>query len=94
MSHVRKRTASADTPVGRLAAHVLELERRVEALEAELVPCSRSRKCPCCQELGLEVVDARPHPEFGAEGIQQHEVSCAKCGHNGVRLYDPNNYLR
>ena len=94
MSHIRKRTASEDSDVRRLAAHVLQLEQRLEALEAEVGPCSRARKCPCCQKPGLQVIGVRPHPEFGAEGIQQHEVSCAKCGHSDVRLYDPNNYLR
>jgi hypothetical protein len=78
---------------GRLVALVMRLEQRVEALEAELVPLHRSRKCPRCHQLFLVVVAARPHPEFGPEGIEQHEVRCG-CGYQASRLHDPRDFLR
>ena len=71
----------------------MRLKQRVEALEAELVPLHRSRKCPCCHRLSLVVVAARPHAEFGAEGIEQHEVRCG-CGYQASRLHDPRDFLR
>jgi hypothetical protein len=71
------------------------LEQRVAVLEAELAPPHRSRKCPRCQGLTLELVATGPHPEFGFAGIEQHEVRCGSptCGYRGTRLYDPNNYI-
>ena len=79
--------------VGRLAALVEQLEHRVAAIEAELVPLHRSRKCPCCRRLSLTVVAAQPHPEFGIEGIERHDVRCS-CGYQAFRLYDPRDYIR
>ena len=88
------RTASVlIAAVGRLAVLVQQLERRIAAIEAELVPPHRSRKCPCCRRLSLTVVAAQPHPEFGIEGIERHEVRC-NCGYQAFRLYDPRDYLR
>jgi hypothetical protein len=81
------------TEFDRLVALVSQLEQRVEALEAELVPLHRSRKCPCCHRLSLVAVAARPHPEFGAEGIEQHDVRCG-CGYQASRLHDPRDFLR
>lgn len=78
---------------GRLVALVEHLNQRVETLESELVPLHRARKCPCCHRLSLAVVATRPHPELGAEGIEQHEVRCS-CGYQGSRLYDPQDYVR
>jgi hypothetical protein len=71
------------------------LEKRVAALEAELAPPNRTRKCPRCQDFTLELVATGPHPEFGFAGIEQHEVRCGSptCGYRGTRLYDPNNYI-
>ena len=71
------------------------LEQRVARLEAELAP-HRSRKCPRCGGLTLEVAATAPHPEFGFAGVEQHEVRCgaAGCGYSGTRLYDPRDYLR
>jgi hypothetical protein len=76
----------------RLLAAVERLEHRVEALEAELVPPHRSRKCPRCHRLSLVLVTSRPHPEFGAANIEQHDLRC-DCGYRGSRLYDPSNFL-
>jgi hypothetical protein len=88
------RTASPKTDeVDRLVALVKRLEERLEVLEAELVPVHRSRKCPRCHRLSLEVVRSRPHPEFGAADIEQHDVRC-DCGYRGSRLYDPCGFLR
>jgi hypothetical protein len=78
---------------GRLVALVMRLEQKVEALEAELVPLHRSRKCPCCHQLTLVVIASRPHPEFGAEGIEQLDIRCG-CGYQASRLYDPRDFLR
>jgi hypothetical protein len=78
----------------RLVALVERLEQKVQALEAELVPPNRSCKCPCCHRLSLAVVATRPHPVFGNEGIEQHDVHCRTCGYKGSRLYDPSNFLR
>jgi hypothetical protein len=77
---------------GRLVSLVEQLKHRVEALEAELVPQHRSRKCPCCHRLSLAVVATGQHPELGHEGIEQHEVRCGR-GCQGARLYDPRDYL-
>jgi hypothetical protein len=77
---------------GRLLAAVERLEHRVETLEAELVPPHRSRKCPRCHQLSLVLITSRPHPEFGAAGIEQHEVRC-DCGYRASRLYDPSDFL-
>ena len=79
--------------VGRLAALMQRLEQRIAAIEAELVPLHRSRKCPCCHQLSLTVVSAQRHPEFGIEGIEQHDVRCG-CGYQASRLYDPRDYIR
>jgi hypothetical protein len=79
--------------VGRLAVLVERLGERLEALEVELVPPCRSRKCPSCRRLSLAVVATRPHPEFDSEGIEQHDVRCG-CGYHGSRLYDPRDFLR
>ena len=78
-----------------LMAFLRRLEKRVAALEAELPPRRRSRRCPCCQALTLEVVAIGPHPEFGFAGIEQREVRCGspKCGYRGNRLHDPNDYI-
>jgi hypothetical protein len=78
--------------ISRLAAFVEQLTHKVEALEAELVPLHRSRKCPCCYRLSLVVVATRPHPELGCEGIEQHDVRCS-CGYQASRLYDPRDFL-
>jgi hypothetical protein len=78
--------------IGRLLAFVEQLAHKVEALEAELVPLHRSRKCPCCRRSSLAVVAARPHPELGCEGIEQHDVRCS-CGYQASRLYDPRDFL-
>ncbi len=78
---------------GRLVALVMRLEQKVEALEAELVPLHRSRKCPRCHQLTLVIIAARSHPEFGAEGIEQHDLRCG-CGYQTSRLYDPRDFLR
>ena len=78
--------------VARLAVLVERLEERLEALEAELVPPCRSRKCPSCRRLSLAVVATRPHPEFDSEGIEQHDVRCG-CGYQASRLYDPRDFL-
>jgi hypothetical protein len=78
--------------IGRLAALVEQLKHKVETLEAELVPLYRSRKCPYCCQLSLAVVAARPHPELGYEGIEQHDVRCS-CGYQASRLYDPRDFL-
>jgi hypothetical protein len=77
---------------GHLMEQVKRLEQRVEVLEAESVPSHRSCKCPRCHQLSLVVVRSRPHPEFGAEGIEQHDVRC-DCGYQGSRLYDPSGFL-
>ena len=77
----------------RLAALMQQLEQRIAAIEAELVPLHRSRKCPCCYQQSLKVVAAQPHPEFGVEGIEQHDVRCG-CGYKASRLYDPRDYIR
>jgi hypothetical protein len=77
----------------RLVALVMRLEQRMEALEAESVPPHRSRKCPCCHQLSLVVVASDPHPEFGTDGIEQHDVRCG-CGYQATRLYDPRDFLR
>jgi len=77
----------------RLAALMQQLEQRIAAMESELVPLHRSRKCPCCDQQSLKVVAAQPHPEFGIEGIEQHEVRCS-CGYRASRLYDPRDYIR
>ena len=91
------RALQATTPMvaefGLLVALVKRLEQRVEALEAELVPAHRSRKCPCCRQLSLRAVVTRPHPALGAEGIELHDVRCS-CGYRGSRLHDPRNFLR
>jgi len=79
--------------VRRLAASIQQLEERIAAIEAELVPLHRSRKCPCCHQLSLKVVAAQRHPEFGPEGIEQHDVRCS-CGYQATRLYDPRDYIR
>ena len=79
--------------VARLAGLVEQLGERLKALEAELVPPFRSRKCPSCRRLSLAVVATRPHPEFDSEGIEQHDVRCA-CGYAASRLYDPRDFLR
>lgn len=79
--------------IARLAGLLERLQERMEALESELVPPHRSRKCPCCHRLSLAVVETRPHPEFGPEGIEQHDVRCG-CGYRGSRLYDPRDFLR
>ena len=76
-----------------LAALMQQLEQRIAALEAELVPLHRSRKCPCCYQQSVKVVVAQPHPEFGIEGIEQHDVRCS-CGYGASRLYDPRDYIR
>ena len=78
-----------------LVAFLRRLEKRVGALEAEVMPRHRSRKCPRCQASTLEVVATGPHPEFGFAGIEQHEVRCdsPRCGYRGHRLYDPNDYI-
>jgi hypothetical protein len=93
----RERTPRIGFPTlaefGRLLAAVEQLEHRLEALEAELVPLHRSRKCPRCHQLSLMLVTSRPHPEFGAAEIEQHDVRC-DCGYRGSRLYDPSNFLR
>ncbi len=78
--------------IGRLVALVEQLTHKVETLEAELVPLHRSRKCPYCCRLSLAVVAARPHPELGYEGIEQHEVRCS-CGYQASRLYDPRDFV-
>ena len=79
--------------VARLAGLLERLGERMEALEAELVPPHRSRKCPCCHRLSLAVVETRSHPEFGSDGIEEHEVHCS-CGYQASRLYDPRDFLR
>jgi hypothetical protein len=79
--------------VGRLMALMERLKERVEALEAELIPPHRRRKCPCCHQLSLAVVANRPHPKFGPEGIEEHDVRCS-CGYHASRLYDPRDFLR
>jgi hypothetical protein len=79
--------------VTRLAGLMQQLEQRIAAIEAELVPLHRSRKCPCCHQLSLTVVSAQRHPEFGIEGIEQHDVRCG-CGYQASRLYDPRDYIR
>lgn len=78
--------------VARLAALVERLGQRIEALEAELVPSYRSRKCPACHTLSLAVVATRPHPQFGTEGIEQHDVRCS-CGYHASRLYDARDFI-
>jgi hypothetical protein len=78
--------------IGRLVTLVEQLKHKVETLEAELVPLHRSRKCPYCFRLSLAVVAARPHPELGYEGIEQHDVQCS-CGYQASRLYDPRDFL-
>ena len=90
---VPRATSVLMAAVGRLAALVEQLEHRVAAIEAELVPLHRSRKCPCCHRLSLTVVAAQPHPEFGIEGIERHDVRCG-CGYQAFRLYDPRDYIR
>ena len=85
--------AASALEAGPLVALVKRLEQRVEVLEAELVPLHRSRKCPCCHRLSLAVIASRPHPEFSAEGIEQHDVRCG-CGYHASRLYDPRDFLR
>jgi hypothetical protein len=77
----------------RLVTLVMRLEQRMEALEAESVPLHRSRKCPCCHQLSLVVVASQPHPQFGTDGVEQHDVRCG-CGYRGPRLYDPRDFLR
>ena len=79
--------------VARMAALMQQLEQRIATMEAELVPLHRSRKCPCCYQQSLKVVAAQPHPEFGIEGIEQHDVRCS-CGYRASRLYDPRDYIR
>jgi hypothetical protein len=83
----------ASSKGARFVAMLLRLEERIEAVEAELVPRHRSRKCPCCHRLSLSVVATRPHPEFGPEGIEQHDVECS-CGYQTTRLHDPSGLLR
>ena len=71
--------------VTRLAGLMQQLEQRIAAIEAELVPLHRSRKCPCCYQQSLKVVAAQPHPagriaRGGAStGAQQHEGVCLLC---------------
>lgn len=79
--------------IARLADLLEQLGERIEILEAELVPPHRSRKCPCCHRLSLAVVGTRPHPNFGNEGIEEHDVHCG-CGYRASRLYDPRDFLR
>jgi hypothetical protein len=79
--------------VARLAVLVERLGEPLEALEVELVPPCRSRKCPSCRRLSLVVVATRPHPEFDNEGIEQHNVRCGR-GYHASRLYDPRDFLR
>jgi hypothetical protein len=79
--------------VGRLVILMERLKERVDALEAELVPPYRSRKCPCCHRIALTVVATRLHPVFGTEGIEQHDVRC-DCGYHTSRVYDPRDFLR
>jgi hypothetical protein len=78
--------------IGRLVALVEQLTHKLETLEAELVPLHRSRKCPYCFRLSLAVIAARPHPELGCEGIEQHDVRC-NCGYQASRLYDPRDFV-
>ena len=79
--------------ISRLATLIQDLEQRMAAFEAELVPLHRSRKCPCCHQLSLKVVATEPHPEFGIDEIEQHHVRCS-CGYQAFRLYDPRDYIR
>lgn len=79
--------------IARVAGLLERLGERLEALESELVPPHRSRKYPCCHRLSLAVVETRPHPEFGTEGIEQHDIRCG-CGYQASRLYDPRDFLR
>jgi hypothetical protein len=78
-----------------MTGYLKRLEKRVRALEAALESVDRTRRCPCCQDLTLEVIATGLHPEFGFAGIEQHEVRCGSptCGYRGTRLYDPNNYI-
>jgi hypothetical protein len=90
---IRKVASSKGARFAPIVAMLLRLEERIEAVEAELVPRHRSRKCPCCHRLSLSVVATRPHPEFGPEGIEQHDVECS-CGYQTTRLHDPSGLLR
>jgi hypothetical protein len=69
------------------------LEQCVSALEARLAPPHGNRKCPRCHHLSLEVIATGAHPDFAEEGIEQHEISCGRCGYRGQRLHDPTGYI-
>lgn len=70
-----------------------QLEQRVRALEAELEPTTRMRKCPRCCRPSLNVTARRPHPEFAEQGIEQHEIRCDQCGYHAERLHDPSGLI-
>ncbi len=77
----------------RLWRAIGQLEQRIAELEAKPPRTSRSRKCPRCRQLTLDVIAMRSHPEFGDEGIKLQEIVCRRCGHRDHRLFDPNGFI-
>ncbi len=64
------------------------LERRVEALEAELAARPVAESCLLCGGT-LKVTDIQPDRHFGKLGLQTHTLTCEGCGKSQTRQVDP-----
>ena len=83
----QKKIIKLEEEVISLQEENISLRKENLALKQQIEILEKGERCPKCKKPAWNVMDSKPHPDLGDEGVSIRTYRCSECGFTEPKLY-------